>query len=57
MKIYFKTGLIGLLIISLSACSDFLNEEPTGILTTENVQTAYEGALTAAYSAFGQRPL
>jgi starch-binding outer membrane protein, SusD/RagB family len=53
MKIYFKTGLIGLLSISLSACSDFLNEEPTGILTTENVQTAYEGALTAAYSALG----
>lgn len=53
MKIQFKTGLIGLLIFSLSACSDFLNEEPTGILTTENVQTAYEGALSAAYSALG----
>lgn len=53
MKIQFKTGLIGLLILSLSACSDFLNEEPTGILTTENVQTAYEGALSAAYSALG----
>lgn len=53
MKIHFKTGLIGLIIFSLSACSDFLNEEPTGILTTENVRTAYEGALTAAYSALG----
>ena len=53
MKIQFKTGLIGLLLLSLSACSDFLNEEPTGILTTENVQTAYEGALSAAYSALG----
>ncbi|MBN2765146.1 MAG: RagB/SusD family nutrient uptake outer membrane protein [Paludibacteraceae bacterium] len=53
MKKYFNTGLIGLLIIFFSACTDFLNEEPTGILTTENVQTAYEDALTAAYSALG----
>lgn len=53
MKIHVKTGLIGLIVMSLSACSDFLNEEPTGILTPENVQTAYEGALSAAYSALG----
>lgn len=53
MKIHIKTGLIGLIFMSLSACSDFLNEEPTGILTPENVQTAYEGALSAAYSALG----
>ena len=53
MKKYFNIGLIGLLIMSFSACTDFLNEEPTGILTTENVQTAYEDALIAAYSALG----
>lgn len=53
MKKYFNIGLIGLLIICFSACTDFLNEEPTGILTTENVQTAYEDALTAAYSTLG----
>jgi len=53
MTKYFNTGLIGLLTICFSACTNFLNEEPTGILTTENVQTAYEDALTAAYSALG----
>lgn len=53
MKKLFNIGLIGLIIIFFSACTDILNEEPTGILTTENVQTTYEGALTAAYSALG----
>lgn len=53
MKKYFNIGLIGLLTILFSACADFLNEKPTGILTTENVQTAYEDALIAAYSALG----
>lgn len=53
MKKLFKIGLIGLILIFFSACTDILNEEPTGILTTENVQNAYEGALTAAYSALG----
>ena len=53
MKKLFKIGLIGLILIFFSACTDILNEEPTGILTTENVQNAYESALTAAYSALG----
>lgn len=53
MKKLFNIGLIGLILIFFPACKDILNEEPTGILTTENVQTAYEGALTAAYSALG----
>lgn len=53
MKKLFNIGLIGLILIFFPACTDILNEEPTGILTTENVQTAYEGALTAAYSALG----
>ncbi|NLI72224.1 MAG: RagB/SusD family nutrient uptake outer membrane protein [Bacteroidales bacterium] len=53
MKKLNKIGFISLIIIFLSACSDILNEPPTGILTSDNVQTAYEGALTAAYSALG----
>ncbi len=37
----------------LTACADFLNEEPSGILTSEVTQDAYEEALIAAYSALG----
>jgi hypothetical protein len=37
----------------LTACSDFLNETPSAILTSEVVQDAYEDALIAAYSALG----
>ncbi len=53
MKKLIKIGLLGLTITLISACTDILNEAPAGILTSDNVQTAYEDALIAAYSALG----
>lgn len=44
---------ICLTVFTLSACTDFLDEKPKGILTPDEVKEAYEGALTAAYSALG----
>ena len=56
MKKYTKIVVGCLSIILLASCSsDFLNYEPTGVLSSENVATAEnaESLVTAAYAAIG----
>ncbi|WPR72725.1 RagB/SusD family nutrient uptake outer membrane protein [Flavobacterium sp. NG2] len=56
MKKYNKIVLSCLSILFLAACSsDFLDYEPTGVLTSESVATAEnaEALVTAAYAAIG----
>ena len=56
MKKYNKIAISFLSILFLASCSsDFLDYEPTGVLTAESVATAAnaDALVTAAYAAIG----
>ncbi len=44
--------LIIILFISTTSCKDFLNEEPTGIMTSQSKLTSQESAAALAFSAY-----